>query len=266
VQEEVFSLSDETDPAEFKKVVLSAAMRLQAEDEEMCEKLGSLGAELIEDNSTVLTNCNAGALATCGIGTALACVYTAASQDKRIHVVCCETRPLLQGARLSTWELKKAGILTTLICDNMAGTLMRTGRISAIFVGADRIAANGDVANKIGTYPLAVLANAHSVPFYVVAPSSSFDLNISSGEEIPIEERSASEIIFVRGKVRIAPDGISVYNPAFDVTPSNLITAIIWEGGILKPPYRPEEIKKAISKGSNCADKENPLHHRYKQF
>jgi len=237
VLEEV-ETSAEDEPSALKRRVLATAERLRAEDEEKCRLLGLYGAELMEDNSTVLTNCNAGALATCGIGTALAAVYTAKAEGKRVRVVCCETRPLLQGARLSCWELQKAGVETTLICDNMAGSLMRSGAVDMVVVGADRIASNGDVANKIGTYPLAALARIHSIPFYVVAPSTSFDLSIDTGDDIPIEQRPEEEVRTVRGKVGIAPEGVSVYNPAFDVTPADLITAIVSEFGVIEPPFK----------------------------
>ncbi|MCX7702947.1 MAG: S-methyl-5-thioribose-1-phosphate isomerase [Planctomycetota bacterium] len=251
VLKESLSFADSVSPQLLKKTVLASARRLQQEDERMCESLGEQGSQLIKDGYTVLTNCNAGALATCGIGTALACVYTAVGQGRRVSVVCCETRPLLQGARLSTWELLKAKIPTTLICDNMAGALMRQGKINAVFVGADRIAANGDIANKIGTYPLACLAKIHSIPFYVVAPSSSFDLNTPSGEKIPIEERPAEEVTFIQKRIRTAPEGVSVFNPAFDVTPAHLITAIVWEGGIISPPFE-QTIKGVFKEKTLC--------------
>ena len=238
----------EREPAALKKLVLTTAERLRAEDEEKCRLLGHYGAELIEDNSTVLTNCNAGALATCGIGTALAAVYTAKAEGKGVKVVCCETRPLLQGARLSCWELGKAGVETILICDNMAGSLMRSGAVDTVVVGADRIASNGDVANKIGTYPLAALARLHSIPFYVVAPSTSFDLSIDTGAQIPIEQRPGEEVRTVRGKVVIAPEGVSVCNPAFDVTPADFVTAIVSEFGVIEPPFD-KNIAKVLRRG-----------------
>lgn len=221
----------------LKESVLAVAKRLQEEDEDKCYALGRYGAGLIENGSVVLTHCNAGALATCGIGTALAAVYTAVEEGRTVSVVCCETRPLLQGARLSCWELKRVGVETTLICDNMVGALMRSDSVDMVILGADRVAANGDVANKIGTYQLAVLADAHSVPFYVVAPSTSFDLSIGSGDEIPIEQRPKEEVTTVQSRVRISPDGVSVLNPAFDVTPARLIKAIVCEYGIIEPPY-----------------------------
>ena len=220
---------------------LAGALRDEAqaiadEDFEACMNMGRYGAELIADGDTLLTHCNAGSLATSGWGTALAPVYVAHRAGKKLHVFVDETRPVLQGARLTTWELQRAGIPLTLITDNMAGHFMHQGGIKAVFVGADRIAANGDVANKIGTYSIAVLAQAHAIPFYVVAPRSSIDLKLSSGEQIPIEERNPDEITNIRG-VMIAPAGIRVANPAFDVTPHSYLTAIITEAGIARPPY-----------------------------
>jgi methylthioribose-1-phosphate isomerase len=199
--------------------------------------MGELGSDLIADGDTLLTHCNAGALATCGIGTALAPIYTAQRQGKRLHVYVDETRPVLQGARLTAWELQRAGVPLTLITDNMSAHILRTVGVQAIFVGADRIAANGDTANKIGTYGLAVLAQAHGTPFYVVAPRSTIDLTMANGDSIPIEERAPTEVTHVRG-VALAPDGVRVANPAFDVTPARYITAIITEAGIARPPYR----------------------------
>jgi methylthioribose-1-phosphate isomerase len=221
----------------IRKVMLREALAIFDEDRRTCELLGRHGAKLIRNNSTLLTHCNAGALATAGTGTALACFYTAAKNGKHIRVFCDETRPLLQGARLTAWELQKSGIDATLICDNMAGSLMAQGRIDAVFTGADRIAANGDSANKIGTYSLAVLARAHGIPFYIVAPLSTFDPSLKSGSQIPIEQRSADEVTTI-GNSRIAPQGIRVYNPAFDVTPARCISAIVTEKGLLLPPYR----------------------------
>ena len=212
------------------------AQAIADEDFEACRNMGRYGAELIADGDTLLTHCNAGSLATSGWGTALAPVYVAHRAGKKLHVFVDETRPVLQGARLTTWELQREGIPLTLITDNMAGHFMRQGSIKAVFVGADRIAANGDVANKIGTYSIAVLAQAHAIPFYVVAPRSTIDLKLSSGEQIPIEERNPDEITNIRG-VMIAPAGIHVANPAFDVTPHFYLTAIITEAGIARPPY-----------------------------
>jgi methylthioribose-1-phosphate isomerase len=191
---------------------------------------------LIQDGDSLLTHCNAGALATAGIGTALAPIFVAWSAGRRIQVFVDETRPVLQGARLTAWELARAGIPLTLITDNMAAHFMRRGGITSVFVGADRIAANGDVANKIGTYGLGVLAQAHGIPLYVVAPRSTIDLSLSSGDAIPIEERGADEVTSILG-TRIAPVGVKVANPAFDVTPSRYVAAIITEAGIIRPPF-----------------------------
>ncbi len=218
------------------KRLLNEALLIASEDVAACTQMGLYGASLIADGDVLLTHCNAGALATVGSGTALAPIYTAHTSGKHVHVYVDETRPVLQGARLTAWELQQAGVPLTLITDNMAGHFMRHGGIKAVFVGADRIAANGDVANKIGTYSVAVLAHAHAIPFYVVAPRSTIDLSLSTGEFIPIEQRSSDEVTTVRG-MRIAPAGVSVANPAFDVTPHEYITAIITERGIARPPY-----------------------------
>jgi len=212
------------------------AQAIAREDFDACMQMGIYGAGLIADGDTLLTHCNAGALATAGWGTALAPMYVAHNAGKKIHVFVDETRPVLQGARLTAWELQQAGIPLTLITDNMAGHFMQRGEIKAVFVGADRVAANGDVANKIGTYSVAVLAYAHHIPFYVVAPRSTIDLKLLSGEQIPLEQRSAEEVTSVRGTA-IAPSGVHVANPAFDVTPHAYITAIITEMGIARPPY-----------------------------
>jgi methylthioribose-1-phosphate isomerase len=212
------------------------AQAIADEDADACRRMGIYGAELIADGDTLLTHCNAGALATAGLGTALAPIYVAHQVGKQLHVFVDETRPVLQGARLTAWELQQEGVPLTLITDNMAGHFMRHGGITAVFVGADRIAANGDVANKIGTYSVAVLARAHAIPFYVVAPCSTIDLNLPSGEQIPIEQRSADEVTSVRG-TRVAPQGIQVANPAFDVTPCEYVTAIITEQGVVRSPY-----------------------------
>ena len=203
------------------------------EDIAINKRMGKHGRSLIQDGDNVLTHCNAGALATAGYGTALGVIRAAHEEGKKIHVYVDETRPVLQGARLTAWELKKENIPATLITDNMAGFLMKQGKISKIIVGADRIAANGDTANKIGTYSLAVLAKAHAIPFYIAAPLSTIDLSIKRGDEIPIEERNAEEVTSIRG-VRVAPEGMDVYNPAFDITPHELITAIITEAGVRK--------------------------------
>ena len=223
-------------PEQLNILLEQEAMHLYEEDRRICRELGRHGAELLEDGWTILTHCNAGALATADYGTALGCLYAATEQGKQIQVYVDETRPLLQGARLTAWELQQAGIEATLICDNTAAWVMRTGRVDCVVVGADRIVANGDVANKIGTYNLAVLAREHNIPFYVAAPTTTFDLSLSNGNTIPIEERDAAEVTEGFGR-RTAPPDIKVYNPAFDVTPSHLITAIICESGIATPPY-----------------------------
>lgn len=202
-----------------------------------CRAIGDYGATLIREGDGVLTHCNAGALATAGLGTALAGVFRAHELGRRFRVYADETRPLLQGARLTAWELRQAGIDVTLICDNMAAQVMREGNVQLVIVGADRIAANGDTANKIGTYGLAVLAQAHDIPFYVAAPSSTFDRFLADGSLIPIEQRDPSEVTHGFGK-QTAPDGVAVYNPAFDVTPARLIAGIITEKGVLRPPYQ----------------------------
>jgi len=230
----------------IKKALLKEAMDILKEDRSMCREMASFGSKLIKKGDTVLTICNAGALATADYGTALGVFYKARSQAKKIKVYSCETRPLLQGARLTTWELMMSGVDVTLICDSMAATLMQKKKIDKIFVGADRIARNGDAANKIGTYSLAVLARYHKIPFYVVAPSSTFDFSLKSGLYIPIEERPGCEVRRALGK-RIAPDKVKVYNPAFDVTPNKLITGIVTEKGIFRKPYT-ETLKKLKSK------------------
>ena len=212
------------------------AKRICAEDIAVNREMGRRGAALFSDGDHVLTHCNAGALATAGYGTALGVLRAAAAEGKKLHVYVDETRPVLQGARLTAWEMKKEKIPATLICDNMAGSLMRQGKINKVIVGADRIAANGDAANKIGTYALAVLARAHRIPFYIAAPVSTFDFSIKTGEDIPIEERQADEVTTFRG-AQAAPKGMKVYNPAFDVTPARLISAMITERGVLTPPF-----------------------------
>ena len=220
----------------IKKILMKEALKILAEDKANCRAMARYGAALVKSGDAILTHCNAGGLATADYGTALGVLFEAKSQGKRIKVYADETRPLLQGSRLTTWELMREGIDTTLICDNMAASLMAKGRIDKIFVGADRIASNGDAANKIGTYSLAVLAHYHKIPFYVVAPLSTFDFNLKSGREIPIEERHANEVREILGK-QIAPRGVKVYNPAFDVTPAALITAIVTERGIFRKPH-----------------------------
>jgi methylthioribose-1-phosphate isomerase len=227
---------------DLKKCLLDEAQKIYNEDVEICRKIGVNGEKLIPDGSAVLTHCNAGALATAGDGTALAAVFEAQKKGKKFRVYVDETRPLLQGARLTAWELKQAGIDVTLICDNMAGALMKDGKINAVIVGADRIAANGDTANKIGTYSLSVLAKAHNIPFYVAAPSSTFDLKLKTGRQIPIEQRLPDEVLNFMN-VRTAPQDINVYNPAFDVTPAENISAIITENGIIQPPTEEKIIK-----------------------
>ena len=222
------------------------AQAIFREDVEGNRRIGRFGAELLGAQATVLTHCNAGALATAGYGTALGVIRSAVEQGKKIAVFADETRPYLQGARLTAWELQQDGIDVTLITDNMAGHFFQQRRFDAVVVGADRIAANGDTANKIGTYTLAVLANVHGVPFYIAAPTSTIDAATPNGSAIPIEERSASEVTDIGGS-RIAPQGITVRHPAFDVTPAKLITAIITDRGVLRPPYE-ESIRAAISR------------------
>lgn len=217
-------------------VMWEEAESIHEEDRLLCEKMGQHGSELINDGDTILTHCNAGALATGGIGTALGVIYTCRDQGKKIKVFADETRPLLQGARLTAWELQQEGIDVTLICDNVVGMLMRQGKIDHVIVGADRIAKNGDLANKIGTYSVAVLADRHSVPFYVAAPYSTFDSELESGDRIPIEERSTVEVTEGFGK-RTAPEGVKVYAPAFDITPYELVSFYITDKG-LKPGGR----------------------------
>ena len=224
-------------PAEIAEALLAEAHAICEEDRRTCRAIGRHGAELLEDGQGVLTHCNAGGLATADYGTALAVIFAAAESGKQLHVYVDETRPLLQGARLTAWELQQRGIDATLICDSMAAVVMRQRRVQAVITGADRIAANGDVANKIGTYGLALLAAAHQIPFYVAAPTSTFDLSLSSGEEIPIEERDPREITHGFGR-QTAPEGIDVYNPAFDVTPAALIRAVICERGLIRPVTR----------------------------
>lgn len=228
--------NQDKDISALKRILLDEASKIMEEDKAMCRKIGENGAQLIDNGDTILTHCNAGALATAEYGTALGVIYKAKEEGKDVKVYVGESRPLLQGARLTTWELMREGIDVTLICDGMAGRVMKERKISKVIVGADRVAANGDCANKIGTYNLAVLAHTQHIPFYVACPTSSFDLTLASGDEIPIEERGPEEITSIYGQ-RIAPKGIKIYNPAFDVTPSYLITAIVTESGIARPPY-----------------------------
>jgi len=220
----------------IRETLVAEAIRVRLEDIAINEAIGRHGAPLVPDHKTVLTHCNAGALATAGFGTALGVIRAAVRAGKQIDVFADETRPFLQGARLTAWELQQDGIPTTLITDNMAGHFLKSGRIGCVVVGADRIASNGDVANKIGTYGVAVLAKENGVPFYVAAPISTLDLTLSSGELIPIEERSSVEVTHVQG-VHVAPDGIRVANPAFDVTPNRYVSAIITERGVARAPY-----------------------------
>lgn len=225
-------------PPELKVLLLRKAMQIRDDDAAMCRAIGRHGAKLLKKGFTVLTHCNAGGLATAEFGTALAPIYTACAQGKDIRVFADETRPLLQGARLTAWELSQAGVDVTLICDNTAAQVMKEGRIDCVMVGADRVAANGDSANKIGTYSVALAAKAHGIPFYILAPTSTFDLTLSSGGEIPIEERAAEEVTCGFGR-RTAPKGVKVYAPAFDVTPARFIAGIVCERGLLRPPFGP---------------------------
>jgi methylthioribose-1-phosphate isomerase len=220
----------------LRAALLDEALVIQTEDVASCRRMGDLGAELLPDGARVLTHCNAGALATAGYGTALGVVRSAARMGKLEHVFADETRPFLQGARLTAWELHQDGIPVTVITDSMAGHLMAHGEINAVVVGSDRIVANGDVANKIGTYTVAVLAKEHGLPFYVAAPVSTFDLTTPTGVEIPIEERSAEEVTHIAGHP-VTPEGVPVRNPAFDVTPHALVSAIVCERGVARPPY-----------------------------
>ncbi|MCS6879932.1 MAG: S-methyl-5-thioribose-1-phosphate isomerase [Oscillochloridaceae bacterium] len=223
-------------PGAIRAAVLDEAHAILAEDLAMCHAIGDHGAPLIPARGHVLTHCNAGGLATAGYGTALAPIRTAFAQGRPIHVFVDETRPFLQGARLTAWELQQAGIPLTLITDNMAGYMMRCGRVDCVIVGADRIVANGDTANKIGTYSLAVLARAHGLPFFVAAPSSTIDLSLDHGDQIPIEERPETEVTHCGDRL-VAPANVRAANPAFDVTPNELITAIITERGVVHPPF-----------------------------
>jgi len=240
---------------ELKQKLLQKAFLIMQEDKNCNRAIGEKGVSVVDDGDTVLTHCNAGALATAGYGTALSIIYRAKEEGKKVRVYVDETRPLLQGARLTAWELIREGIEVILICDSMAGEVMREGKIDKVIVGADRVVANGDVANKIGTYSLAVVARENRVPFYVACPLSTVDLSIPSGEKIPIEIRSDEEVTTFCGK-RCAPEGISVYNPAFDVTSSRYISAIITERGICRPPYE-ENLRHLFSKGEVHGKKNN---------
>ncbi len=229
---------------QLKKFLLEKALAIYETDRTVCRQMGEYGQALIKDGDTLLTVCNAGALATVDYGTALGVMYAAKAKGRKFKVYSCETRPLLQGARLTCWELAREGIDVTLICDNMAATLMKQGKVDKIFAGADRIARNGDTANKIGTYNLAVLAQYHKIPFYIVAPASTFDLRIESGRQIPIEERDPSEVTSIAGYQTVPPK-LKVYNPAFDVTDHFLISGIVTEKGIIRKPFL-ENIKKIL--------------------
>ncbi|WP_353068532.1 S-methyl-5-thioribose-1-phosphate isomerase [Tunturibacter empetritectus] len=226
----------DTPISEIKSAIVAKARRMYDEDIAACKQMGAHGASLLPKEGTVLTHCNAGALATCGYGSALGVIRAAIERGHKIDVFADETRPFLQGARLTAWELMKDNIPTTVLCDNMAASLMRQGRIQAVIVGADRIAANGDVANKIGTYGVAILAKEHNIPFYVAAPWSTLDLQTATGDLIPIEQRDAREVTHSNGK-QMTPHGVAIENPAFDVTPAKYVTAIITERGVLTSPY-----------------------------
>jgi methylthioribose-1-phosphate isomerase len=237
-------LSRSTVPVVVEKL-WREALNIENEDRTMCRAIGRVGAELIQTGQGVLTHCNAGGLATADYGTALAVLFSAAEQGKAIRVFADETRPLLQGARLTAWELLQRNIDVTLICDSMAAQVMKEGRVQLVIVGADRIASNGDTANKIGTYGVALLAKAHRIPFYVAAPSSTFDLTIASGEQIPIEQRDPREVTHGFGRAT-APEGVKVYNPAFDVTPAALVAGIVTEKGLIRP-VNAENIKRMMA-------------------
>jgi len=230
------ALQSKSNRATIERLLIDEAKAIYDEDIENNKRMGRFGAELLPQSGTILTHCNAGALATAGYGTALGVIRAAVENGKRLKVLADETRPFLQGSRLTAWELWKDNIDVRVIADNMAGAFMRQGLIDAVIVGADRIAANGDVANKIGTYTVAVLARQHEIPFYVAAPLSTFDLSIPDGSHIPIEQRTPTEVTHV-GPTRIVPEGVSVFNPAFDVTPNEFVTAIVTEVGVAKAPY-----------------------------
>jgi methylthioribose-1-phosphate isomerase len=234
----------------LKAILIDEARNILAEDIEVNRAIGKWGAEFIKDGDTILTHCNAGALATGGYGTATAPMLIAMEQGKRIQVIADETRPVLQGARLTAWELMQAGIPVTLITDNTAGAIMQRGEIDLAIVGTDRTARNGDVANKIGTYTVAVLCKTHKIPFYVAAPLSSIDFTIKSGKDIPIEERGPEEVTLIFGKYRIAPEGVRVRNIAFDVTPHKYVTAIITEKGA----FRPGDLKRLMKENTNLKE------------
>jgi methylthioribose-1-phosphate isomerase len=234
--------------AQIKQALIEEAQRMHAEDIAINQAMGQHGAALMPASGSVLTHCNAGALATAGYGTALGVIRAAVERGKKIHVYADETRPFLQGSRLTAWELMKDGIPTTVISDSMSGAMMRQGKIGAVIVGADRIAANGDVANKIGTYTVAVLAKEHNIPFYVAAPISTVDLETPDGSKIPIEQRNPAEVTHIAGKA-ITPEGVGVENPAFDVTPAKYVTAIVTEHGIARAPYE-DSLDRLVREGS----------------
>ena len=238
--------------SDFRDILVNEAVHIQEEDVARNQSLSEFGASLIEDGDNVLTHCNAGALACAGCGTAIGVITAAWEQGKKIHVYVDETRPRLQGAKLTAWELKRAGVPMTLITDNMAGHFMQLEKVQKVVVGADRIAANGDVANKIGTYTVAVLAQAHNIPFYVAAPTSTIDLNIPDGAHIPIEERAEDEVTVIGG-TRLAPEGVQVANPAFDVTPNSLVAAIVTETGVARLPYL-KTLAAAVGDRNSAAD------------
>jgi methylthioribose-1-phosphate isomerase len=238
--------TEDLSPEQLTNLLLQEARTIEEEDRRMCRAIGEAGAGLIQEGQGILTHCNAGGLATADYGTALAVLFSAAEQGRHFQVFVDETRPLLQGARLTAWELQQRGLDTILICDNMAAQVMKEGRVHSVIVGADRIAANGDTANKIGTYGVALLAQAHGIPFYVAAPSSTFDLSLPSGEAIPIEQRDPREVTHGFGR-QTAPQGVQVYNPAFDVTPAHLIAAIITEKGLIRP-VNAETIRLTLEK------------------
>jgi methylthioribose-1-phosphate isomerase len=244
---QVYASVRDSSVAEIRERLIAEAKLIREEDIAINQAIGKNGAELVPDGKTVLTHCNAGALATAGYGTALGVIRAAVEAGKKIDVFADETRPFLQGARLTAWELQRDGIQTTLITDNMAGHFLKSGRIGCVVVGADRIAANGDVANKIGTYGVAVLAKENNVPFYVAAPISTLDLTLSSGDQIPIEERASNEVTHVHG-IAMAPEGIAVANPAFDVTPNRYVSGIITERGVARAPYE-ESLRRLAQRG-----------------
>ncbi len=238
----IFDKNKKYPPEKIKKLLFEETTAIIEEDKITCRRMAFYGASLIKNNDSILTHCNAGSLATFDYGTALGVLYKAMEDKKRFRVFFDETRPLLQGARLTAWELLRHKIDATLICDSMAAVVMRKGLVNKVFVGADRIAANGDAANKIGTYSVACLARLHKIPFYVVAPVSTFDMSLESGAKIPIEFRKPHELIWIKG-IQVAPKDIKVYNPAFDVTPNELISAIVTDAGIFRPPYKKSLLK-----------------------